>query len=188
MKKAYLFVLLLLSLAVLSSCNPRYSIPYGKWKSDDPDIMLDIISEFDRESTGIFIQDGEIRDVFVSFKNASGFYIQDMSAYYFNEDRDKWIVNGSNWYFVGEFKIKDGKMYYNARCSDGLDHQGKYEEKTIIFELIEAYDPPPEEARDNAASPQEKLREAIINIVLPFLVIIAIYSVPIVYRKCKKQL
>ncbi|MDR0307057.1 MAG: hypothetical protein LBI42_09515 [Chitinispirillales bacterium] len=145
------FFLLLLILLILSSCITcyslgimrfgvfKYDIPYGEWKSNDPDITLYITSKMSEESIGTYNKDGDVKKIFITFMNSPGFIIQGFDAQYYDESRDKWLTRGDRFYFRGKFKRKGNKLYYYAQVSNGLGFQESYEEKTIVFELIKEY-------------------------------------------------
>ena len=140
MKKICGFAFLLLVLVLFTSCfrTKKYAIPYGLWKSDDPDITLNIVSGVQMASTGVYIINGEAVDVFLTFRLAQAFYIQNVNAYHFDENYGDWSISGDNYYFNGEFKLKDGKLYYYAHCSEHSGYE-KLEKITIVFDLVEEY-------------------------------------------------
>ena len=140
MKKIFVSVLILIHVILMSSCFGKfpYDAPYGMWRSDDPSIYLNIVAKLQMESKGIYIKDGELREVFLTFKNEPAFIIQDIDSYFYSKTSKHWVTD-SSYYFDGKFEIKDEKLYYYARWSD-LTGQGTGQEtKTIIFEKIEEW-------------------------------------------------
>ena len=123
---------------MLTSCVVfPYDPPLGIWKSNEPEITLHIVSMIQNESTGVYVKDGETRDVHVTFHNNPAFTIRNVDTVIYDEERDLWSTQAERFYFDGKFKVKkDGKLYYYARRSEGLGYQDKYEEMTIVFERV----------------------------------------------------
>ena len=145
MKKFLRFLLLLVVIPLITSCfvTIPYDAPIGVWKSDDPDLCLEIVSKVQMESTGTYISDGENLEVFLTFKNDPAFIVQPVYSYkhYRVNDELRYGIDSSIFYFDGEFTIEDGKMFYFARWSDLTGHGTGQDTRTIIFEKVE-YDAP----------------------------------------------
>ena len=142
MKNLVAFILSLFLFITLSSgCVVfPYDTPYGKWKSDNPNLTLHIISQDEAKSTGTYVKDDELQEVFLSFWNHPGFRVQNVNAIYYHEERGREVIDGDNWYFDGKFELKDEKLYYYARWSD-LTGEGtgpnREDTRTIVFERVE---------------------------------------------------
>ena len=137
MRKQLLLLILLHLLILLASCVILpYDVPYGVWKSDDPDIYLEIVSKLQKESTGVYVKNGEELDVFLTFDNFPGFLIEDNDAYYYNNETGKWAFRDGYVYFIGKFELKGDKLYYYARWSDLTGEGTGQDTRTIIFERV----------------------------------------------------
>lgn len=119
------FILVFIA-ALLAACSIPYEIPYGIWKSNNPDLMLSISEKQNGYFKGIYVKDGEPVDVFISFLHEKGFDIQ--------TEEDANGVRGS--YFYGTFKVDKNQMHY--RLKPHYQEITGYE--TIIFEKIEDYE------------------------------------------------
>ena len=136
MKNIRILLLTLLSLIFFTACFAKfpYDAPYGTWKSEEPEIIINITSKTQMESRGTYNKDGEIRGVFLTFNNFPAFMVQDNEAHYYSDVWHEWVTTSEHWYFDGRFEVKDDKLYYYARWS-GLTGQGTGQRtRTIVFE------------------------------------------------------
>ena len=142
MKRLFVYILVLIVLSLLPSCFTvlPYETPYGIWKSDDPEIYLEITSQLQRESKGFYTLDGEKREVFLTFKNEPVFIVQHVDAYYYRESTNSWVCDTSINYFDGRFEARGDKLYYYARWSDLTGQSTGRDTRTIIFERVEEDD------------------------------------------------
>jgi len=136
MKKRIIASLWLLLLLCLSACvNTRGPIPYGKWESDVPHIIIDINPQ-DEEFQGTCQQEDEIIDIYVSISNFS----KEFDIYRIS---DKIHRSQSGYYelalFNGSYRVSGDKLYYKLKPY--------WQEKsgitdTIVFTKIEEYEAP----------------------------------------------
>jgi hypothetical protein len=145
-KKLLSFAAMILLALFFVSCAE--DTPYGKWHSTDPDLTLDIGPFFDSLYFGIYIDEGEKVDVlaFVNGIGGSSFMLGIYSYDEYDFSKQDWnYIGGKRYgnnipppkYFDGEWKLKGNKLYYTLY--ESYQEETGYE--TIIFELIEEYDP-----------------------------------------------
>ena len=132
--KKSLSLLLMFIMFVLVSCSSRTAIPYGKWKSEDPNLIIDI-NPNGGWFLGSYTIDENIIEVLVEIAAHS-----DMINIYDNFDIPDDPEDGvwvDDPLFVGDFKIKeDGSLYVKTRLPS-IEKNGV---KEIVFILIEEYD------------------------------------------------
>ena len=138
-KKVLTGIILLLLLAFVSSCgvNTRGPLPYGKWESTEPYIIMDINPQ-NEEFYGVYQQDDEIIDVLITFKNLwkefDIYNVSDLSKISQPDFYELALLNG-------EYAIRNNKLYYRVKPywkeKSGITH-------TIVFDKIEEYEIPDE--------------------------------------------
>ncbi|MCL1816421.1 MAG: hypothetical protein FWG43_02310 [Clostridiales bacterium] len=144
-KKLLASIFITLFLIHLSACgvNTRGPLPYGKWESKEPHIIIDInpINEYANgyyEFSGIYDHNNEVIDVFIAFshisKEFSLFNISDK-----NNDQPGFYQLAL---LRGTYSLRNIKLYYRIKPhwkeKSGIKH-------TIVFELIEEYEVPDKE-------------------------------------------
>jgi hypothetical protein len=144
MRRILVFVacLLLLQLCLSACVNTRGPLPYGKWESTDPHIIMDINPQAE-EFLGIYKQEDEEIEVYIAF---SGFSKQ-FDIYKIS---DKIYRSQSGYYrlalFGGSYRVRSGKLNYKLQPywqeKSGITH-------TIVFTKIEEYEIPAEEDGPN---------------------------------------
>ena len=107
MKKfAVLIFLLLMQLFLIACINTRGTLPYGKWESTEPHIIIDI-NEQEYETSGVF--NGYIyeedKDITVFFTFAVN--RKELSIYNVSDELSA-LFNGS-------YHIKGDKLYYKLK-------------------------------------------------------------------------
>lgn len=136
-RRLMIMFLTVLLLFTMSSCflyfvNTAGPIPYGVWKSEDPELTLDINPDV-YPYNGIYVVDGEKIEVTIG-----GFSIYDFFEIWPLEGSGIDLTVYGNAYFNGTFKRKKDKIYYTLKPY----WQDKTDYKTIVFEKIGDYDPP----------------------------------------------
>ena len=136
MIKKFIAIIWLLLLLCLSACfNTRGAIPYGKWESLNPQIIMDINPQYE-EFLGTYQHEDEVIDVYIAI---SGFSKQ-FDIYKIS---DKIYRSESGYYrlalFGGSYSVRNGKLYYKLQPywqeKSGVTH-------TIVFTKIEEYEAP----------------------------------------------
>jgi len=157
-------VLTVILMFLLSCCIPP-KIPYGVWKSYDPDITLRVggyisedsafslwgdgrdlvmnpnidIKDVERKTgpTGTYNKGGDVREIVVDFTicGPHRLTIRDINTVIYYEN-EGWVDYIGNPYFTGRYKVKrKSKLYYYTIVYDG--RYALDEKKTVIFELQE---------------------------------------------------
>jgi len=138
MKKLSIAILCLLfvMLISLSACvNSLGQLPYGKWESHKPYILLDINPQ-NEEFLGICIQEEEQIDVLITFP----FLWKEFDIYKLS-DKDSLLEPDSYKLalFNGSYRIRGDKLHYKLKPywqeKSGVTH-------TIVFTKIEEYEAP----------------------------------------------
>ena len=109
MKKIVLIVCCGILFLALSSCTSyELVVPVGIWQSDDPSITLDIANDVSDPNFGTYVRDGEEIEIYIVFGHVSNL-LSIYDAIVLNENHkggwDDWT------YFVGNWDIKDDKLY-----------------------------------------------------------------------------
>jgi hypothetical protein len=140
MKKRLLAIAFLILLLVLLSACPIStigSLPYGKWESADPNIVMDINPQYE-EFQGIYYVDGEVINLYITFP-----YVWKQFEIYDYSDKINLLQPGSYELalFNGDYSLRSGKLRYKLKPywqeKSGITH-------TIIFEKTEEYEIPAE--------------------------------------------
>ena len=127
-------VLMMILMAILTACgvSTRGEIPYGVWKSEEPNITLYFDPEVYREFSGVYVKDGESINIIIIFAtSAKAFSIYDESLFYSGKNRTSADV-----YYYGYYRVRGNKLRYNL-----VPHwQERTGIKTIVFEKVSDYE------------------------------------------------
>ena len=141
MKKGIIIVLLVLLAGVyllgLASCGTVQGLPYGVWRSDDPNLVLYLTIQSETGFfSGEYISGSRRVDVVVALSmNLNGLMdIFDSSG---TPNNEEYLLSEEDLLFSGNIDIQQGKIVYTL-ISVYRDSTGY---KTIIFEKIADYDP-----------------------------------------------
>ena len=133
-------ICLVLLLLCLSACfNTRGPIPYGKWESVEPNIIMDL-NPYEYDSPGRFYgtyyEEDEVIDIYISISSFSKeFAVKKFSDIIYLDQPDSYKLA----LFDGSYRIKGDKLYYKLKPywqeKSGVTH-------TIVFTKIEEYEAP----------------------------------------------
>ena len=125
MKRIMCSLIVIVMALSLAACGPS-EVPYGKWQSEDPCIVLDINPDaVNKVYTGTYWDGQESRELSVYVLARE----HEISIYDCSPSQKKPKI-GEEW-FCGTYSIKkDGKLYLEQPA------------QTIVFELIEEYEVP----------------------------------------------
>jgi hypothetical protein len=138
MKKRMIIALIALSCVLIlciSACNYSDPIPNGMWKSEDPNIIIEINNDFRNSIRGRCIGIGEYifkgAAIKIYFLNGPGHETQIVDAEAYAEANQ--FVRSDNTFFKGEYKLMDGKLYLHL-WNRSKEETG-YEQ--LVFERVE---------------------------------------------------
>jgi len=140
-KQLYIILCFLLLLMCLSACpvNTQGSLPYGKWESSDPHIVMDF-NPFEEEVEGlyygIYYEDDKEIAIYITFTGFSKHF-----AIY--EVADRIYLSEPDYYkralLDGSYTFTKNKLHYKVNTywqeKSGVTH-------TIVFTKIEDYEMP----------------------------------------------
>lgn len=133
--KRYILIPLMVLMLMLSSCvSTAGPIPYGKWECSEINLIMDINSDLEEYGffPGVIVKDGNENKLLVTF---SGF---SKELFFFNPsdfDPTVPVLRGGNEVFSGDYKLKNGKLYYilHPRWQEETGY------KVLVFEKVENY-------------------------------------------------